>query len=55
MNNKSKVFKYEFISTIIIIILGVLLHFAYEWSGNNNIVGLVTPVNESVWEHMKIL
>lgn len=55
MKNKSKVFKYEFISTIIIIILGVLLHFAYEWSGDNKFIGLITPVNESIWEHLKLL
>lgn len=55
MCNKKTIFKFEVISTIIIMISGVLLHFTYEWSGNNNIVGLVTPVNESVWEHLKLL
>ena len=55
MKNKSKVFKYEFISTIVIMILGVLLHFAYEWSGDNKFIGLITPVNESIWEHLKLL
>lgn len=35
--------------------LGTLLHFAYEWSGKNLLVGAVTAVNESVWEHMKLL
>ena len=55
MNNKNKVFRYEVISTIIIMISGVLLHFAYEWSGDNKFVGLITPVNESIWEHLKLL
>lgn len=36
-------------------ILGTLAHFLYEWSGENPLVGLFTPVNESVWEHMKLL
>lgn len=36
-------------------IAGVLMHFAYEWSGQNPIVGLVAAVNESTWEHMKLL
>lgn len=40
---------------IFVSILGTLLHFAYEWSGNNFIVGLFTPVNESIWEHTKLL
>ena len=55
MNNKNKVFRYEVISTIIIMISGVLLHFAYEWSGDNKFIGLITPVNESIWEHLKLL
>lgn len=36
-------------------IVGTLLHFTYEWSGNNIIVGYFSPVNESVWEHMKMI
>lgn len=36
-------------------ILGTILHFVYEWSGYNPIVGLFSPVNESVWEHLKLL
>lgn len=34
---------------------GPLLHFAFAWSGNNALVGVVSAVNESVWEHMKLL
>ena len=36
-------------------IVGTLSHFIYEWTGNNPIIGLFTPVNESTWEHMKLL
>ncbi len=36
------------------IIIGSLWHFVYGWSGNNFIVGLIAPVSESVWEHMKL-
>lgn len=43
------------IGIITVLLTGTLAHFAYEWSGNNHIVGLFTPVNESVWEHMKLL
>lgn len=35
--------------------LGVLMHYVYEWSGGNLFVGLFAPVNESVWEHLKLL
>ena len=43
------------IGAIITIILGVISHFVYEWSGKNFFVGLFFPVNESTWEHMKLL
>ena len=36
-------------------VLGTLLHFTYEWSGCNSFIGLFSAVNESVWEHMKLL
>lgn len=37
------------------LILGIFLHFFYEWSGENPFVALFAPVNESVWEHLKLL
>ena len=33
---------------------GALLHFVYEWSGYNPLVGFFASVNESVWEHLKL-
>ncbi|WP_124066115.1 DUF6512 family protein [Clostridium sp. E02] len=44
-----------FFGILFVFIVGTLLHFTYEWSGNNSIVGYFSPVNESVWEHMKML
>ena len=35
--------------------LGVLLHFLYEWSGGNTLAAAFSAVNESTWEHMKLL
>lgn len=40
---------------IICTVAGVLLHFAFEWSNNNKIVGYFSAVNESTWEHLKLL
>ncbi len=34
---------------------GTLLHFLFDWSGQFPPVGIVSAVNESVWEHMKLL
>ncbi len=36
-------------------LMGVLGHFAYEWSGGVFLLGLFFPVNESTWEHLKLL
>ena len=48
--------KYTIIgSTFFVLITGTLSHFIYEWSGNNFIVGFFFPVNESTWEHMKLV
>ena len=37
-----------------IFLLSIPLHFAYEFSGNNSIVGIFTPVSESIFEHLKL-
>lgn len=34
---------------------GTLLHFLYEWTGKNLLAALFSGVNESTWEHMKLL
>lgn len=43
------------IGIIFVLVTGTLSHFLYDWSGQNPVVGLFTPVNESIWEHMKLL
>ncbi|WP_167957041.1 DUF6512 family protein [Anaerosporobacter faecicola] len=37
------------------LVVGSLLHFVYDWSGQNTLVSYFSPVNESVWEHLKLL
>ena len=46
---------YSVLKIIVISIIGCLNHFMYEWTGNNFLIGLFTPVNESIWEHLKLL
>lgn len=38
----------------IIIALGFLFHYLYFWSGESALAGIFAPVNESVWEHLKL-
>lgn len=46
--------KWRKISIIVCLVLGTLLHFTYEWSGENKFVALFSAVNESTWEHLKL-
>lgn len=39
---------------IFIMITGTLNHFLYDWTGNP-VIALFCPVNESTWEHLKLL
>ena len=43
------------ISIPILFVLGSLLHFAYNFTNQNAIIGLFAPINESVFEHSKLL
>ena len=36
-------------------VMGTFLHFLFEISGENIIAALFSAVNESIWEHMKLL
>ncbi len=47
--------QYTIIGILFVLAKGTLDHFLYDWSGHNTIVGLLTPINESIWEHMKML
>ena len=51
----SKIRKYQIFSVILTFILGTLLHFTYMLSGENKIVACFSSINESVWEHLKLL
>ena len=53
--SKTKIRNYQIFSIIFTFILGTILHFTYDLSGQNPIVGLFSAVNESTWEHLKLL
>jgi len=50
---KKYILKWELAGISLVFLLGALLHFVFEWSGESTIVGLFASVNESVWEHFK--
>ncbi len=47
--------KYHIIGFIFTAIIGSLLHFTYKFFDENIIIGYFSPVNESTWEHLKLL
>ncbi len=53
--DKNKIRNYQIFSAIFTFILGTLLHFTYKLSGENIIVASFSAINESVWEHLKLL
>ncbi len=53
MSNK-KIFYWELFGFIFTIVVGSLLHFCFEWSGNYKPLAIICAVNESVWEHLKL-
>lgn len=55
MLRKYSVLKLEILNSFFILVLGTLLHFTFEWSNNNLLVGTFSSVNESTWEHLKLL
>ncbi len=53
--NKNKIRNYQIFSCIFACIASTLLHFTYEFFGKNIFVASFSAVNESVWEHLKLL
>lgn len=54
MNYKNN-FKFHIFAIIFTIILGTILHFTFEWSNNNLFIASFSAVNESTWEHLKLI
>jgi len=54
MTMKRKILLWEVGGIIFIVVLGSLLHFAFEWSGGWTPIAPIAAVNESVWEHLKL-
>ncbi len=50
-----RLWRWQIAGFVFTAISGTLLHYLYEWSGENSLLGAVSAVNESVWEHMKLL
>ncbi len=52
---KKTIIWWQFAGFIFTGVFGVLLHFLYELLNQNTFVAVFSAVNESVWEHLKLL
>ena len=52
---RRKLFFWELAGLVWTAAAGTLLHFLYGWSGESAAAALISAVNESTWEHMKLL
>ena len=50
-----RLFYWELAGALFTAALGTLLHFVYDWSGGWVAAAAFSAVNESTWEHMKLL
>ncbi|MBO4941614.1 MAG: hypothetical protein J6D15_05385 [Clostridia bacterium] len=46
---------WQFAGFVFTSVLGVLLHFLFDWTGGSVSVAPFSAVNESIWEHLKLL
>ena len=47
--------KYSWIGILVVCLASIPLHFLYDWSGEMTIISLFVPINESIWEHLKLV
>ena len=38
----------------VVVVGGILLHFCFAWGGSRPVLAVFCPINESVWEHLKM-
>lgn len=47
--------RWHWIGAILVLLMSCPLHFLNEWTGYLPITACLAPVNESIWEHLKLL
>ena len=51
---RKRLFLWEAAGFFFVAAAGTLLHFLYDWSGGSTLAAVISGVNESTWEHMKL-
>lgn len=47
--------RYELVGIGFVILVGSLLHFVFDWAGGSPLIAPFGTVNESLWEHLKMV
>lgn len=53
-DSRRRLRRWQLAGAAFVVVTGALLHFAWEASGRSDLVAIFAPVNESVWEHLKM-
>ncbi len=48
------VLRWRVVAILTTLIIGFLCHYLYDWTGPSSVAAFFFPVNESVWEHLKL-
>ncbi|MFX0083969.1 MAG: DUF6512 family protein [Candidatus Hodarchaeota archaeon] len=51
---KKTILKWEALGILFVVLIGALFHFMFELLNYWRPIGAIFPVNESVWEHLKL-
>lgn len=52
---KRDLFLLQFGGFVFVSLLGSVLHFVYDWTNSSVLVSPFSAINESTWEHMKLI
>lgn len=53
--NKNKIVIWQISAILFSIVIGTILHFTYKWSNQNVFIAAFSAINESIWEHLKLV
>ena len=46
---------WQIVGFVFTAVIGTLLHFFFDWTGGSAAAALFSAVNESIWEHLKLM
>lgn len=52
---KKEIPYWQVVGFVFTAVVGTLLHFFFDWTGGSAAAALFSAVNESIWEHLKLL